>query len=125
MSDSSFSCTCSAAFANDNDLEAHLREWRSATFQDRQLVLSLRQRLEQTLSHSRAEDDAILGCQGMAPSDDDGEATTDAAKRTSNPLAKHKNREGYHCPYEECKIKPVRKLAGLRDHYGTRKILPS
>lgn len=118
-----FQCSCSAAFTATGQLEDHIREEQARDFQDRQLYQRLIQRLEQSLSHSKADCD-------NRTSDTNDKAVPDKIVGTEKPtkiptasrFMKHRDRDGYHCPLEECDVKPVDKLAILRDHYATRKI---
>ncbi|KAH8193807.1 hypothetical protein TruAng_012026 [Truncatella angustata] len=98
----SFQCTCTATFVSRDGLDVHLQYEQTRRLQDKELKLRIEQRFEQYLSHSRVEDEDV------ANRDD----------RLSE-LQKHKDDEGYHCAYEGCQFEPVKKLAPLREHYGT------
>ncbi|KAI1249783.1 hypothetical protein MGN70_009397 [Eutypa lata] len=88
--------------------DEHLKEEATKRLQQRQLASTLQQHFEQSLTHSRAEDDATFNVNSLNPSQ-------------PSPISKHKDRDGYHCPREDCYVRPAAKLPGFREHYGTRK----
>lgn len=104
-----FSCTCRANFASSEERDAHLKEEETKRLKQRQIAFDLQQYSGQSLSHSNAEDDIFLAADSLK-------------KAQNNPLAKHKGRNGYHCPRENCYVKCAGKLPGFREHYGTRKM---
>ncbi|KAK7924659.1 hypothetical protein PG985_006713 [Apiospora marii] len=85
---------------NEDKFEAHVQSEQTRNLLDRELHLRMVQRLEQYLSHSRADDIPL-------PNED------------TTGLQKHKDELGYHCPYEGCPKTPVDRQAPLREHYGT------
>lgn len=109
MYPSEFRCTCLATFASSEERDAHFKEEEAKRLRQRQLAFDLQQYLGQSLSHSNAEDDIFL-------------AADPSQTVQHNPLTKHKDRNGYHCPRENCFVKPVEKLPVFREHYGTRKM---
>lgn len=113
-----FLCSCSSFFRSEEDRDTHLREERDKYLHGQQLKSSILQSIEGYLSHSKAENLEVLGEQNNTTSQ---RFTT----HDEQSLAKHKNTQGFLCPREECDSQPVYKLAGLRNHYGTRKILTS
>ena len=104
MSLATFRCTCRAIFETIEDRDAHCNE---EELKRQRLEHDLRRHLEQSLAHSK----------------------TEGNERTADPnhgelpdvLAKHKDRNGYHCPRQGCTVFPATKPSGLREHYGTRK----
>lgn len=105
-------CTCSAIFPDSAALNVHLKENENARLKGRQLICELQQHLEECLSHSKAEDGDVL------------EATGGSNTYQDASLRKHKDRDGFRCPRENCNVKPVDKLPAFRAHYGTRMIAP-
>ncbi|KAI0187946.1 hypothetical protein F4808DRAFT_70567 [Astrocystis sublimbata] len=120
MADMRYLCTCSAAFLSEDDRDAHVRERQAESSSNRHLAQRLIQSLEQKLQHSGADEDGFPLERDIAASDDDSSnALGNISRESSHPLSKHKNQDGYHCPYADCKRRPVEKMTGLRNHFGT------
>ncbi|CAH0018680.1 unnamed protein product [Clonostachys rhizophaga] len=105
MLSSGFRCTCLATFACSEERDGHFKEEQTKQLQQRQLVFDLQQHLQQSLSHSKAEENDVL--------------RVPEPMSQYESLAKHKDRDGYHCPRDDCFVKPAEKLTGFRAHYGT------